>query len=28
VEAARVRIAGVPGPGQDPVGGDGVSGWR
>jgi uncharacterized protein YjlB len=28
VEAARRRIAALPAPPEDPVGGDGVSGWR
>ena len=28
VEAARRRIEGLPAPPEDPVGGDGVAGWR
>jgi uncharacterized protein YjlB len=28
VEAARARIAALPAPPEDPVGGDGVAGWR
>ena len=28
VEAARERIAALPAPPEDPVGGDGVAGWR
>ena len=28
VEAARERIAALPSPPQDPVGGEGVAGWR